>query len=244
MRQLFCIAVALVLTATSAVAEGRKLDIAATEYPPFYGEEMEGQGFMSEIILEAFDRAGYQADVKFMPWKRALETTKKGKHDGLYTVWYRPEREEWFVYSDALPANELVFFKRKGDDISFSGYEDLKPYTIAVVRGYAAPPGFEEAGLTTAEGKDDEENLRKLRKGRVDLALIDRIVAQHTINRVMPDAAEQLVWLEPPVHVEVQYLVLSKAADDHQAILAAFNGALAEMRADGTLVGIMAKHGF
>ncbi len=43
---------------------------------------------MTELIIEAFARVGYDATVKFLPWKRALESTKSGKYDGLFTVWY------------------------------------------------------------------------------------------------------------------------------------------------------------
>jgi hypothetical protein len=67
---------------------------------------------LSEIIREAFKRNGYEADISFLPWKRALAGTKEGKHQALFTIWHRPEREEWFVFSDSLPANELGFFKR------------------------------------------------------------------------------------------------------------------------------------
>ena len=137
-----------------------------------------------------------------------------------------------------------MFFKQKDKGIEFGSYADLKPYTVGVVRGYATPPGFDEAGLKTAEAKDDAENLRKLQKGRIDLVLADRIVAQHIINTEIPGAAEKLDWLEPPAHVDIQYLVISKQAEGHQAILADFNKALGGMKSDGTLDSIMAKHGF
>ncbi len=52
------------------------------------GKDLESHGFMTELIIEAFARVGYDATVKFLPWKRALESTKSGKYDGLFTVWY------------------------------------------------------------------------------------------------------------------------------------------------------------
>ena len=169
MRHLLAVVVALVISCSGASAAERTLNIAATEFPPYYGKDLENNGFFTEIIREAFKRSGYNLEIDFLPWKRALEGAKRGKYDGLYSVWYRLEREEWFVFSDALPANELVFFKHKDMDISFGSYDDLKPYTIGVVRGYALPPGFEEAGLKTALGNDDEQNMRKLYKRHVAL---------------------------------------------------------------------------
>lgn len=244
MTRIFLALTIVLATALAGKAADKNLSIAATEWPPFYGADLDDNGFMSEIIRTALTRRGYTADIEFLPWKRALASAKAGKHDALYTVWYREEREEWFLFSDALPSNELVFFKRRDADISSSKYEDLKDYTIGVVRGYAPPPGFEEAGLKTALSNNDEENLRKLTKGRVDLVLTDRIVAQHIINTKMSDITGELDWIAPPVHEDIQYLVISKAAEGSEAILSEFNAGLAEITEDGTLKSIMAKHGF
>lgn len=235
---------ALTLGTGMALAQ-ETLDIAATEYPPFYGAELEDNGFMTEIVVQAFDRAGFDSSVDFLPWKRAFEGTRDGKYDALFTMWYRQEREEHFLFSDPLPANELVFLVRAGDGGgTFEGFDALTDKTIGVVRGYAAPPGFEEAGLKVSEARDDEENLRKLLRGRVDMVLTDRIVAQHIINTALVDEQEQFGWMEPPVHVDIQYLVIPKANADSGTLMTAFNEALAAMTADGTLEGIMAKHGF
>ena len=244
MRILFAITVASAIFCSSSWAEQRKLNIAATEYPPYYGKDLENNGFMSEIIVTAFKRSGHDIDIKFLPWKRALESTKAGKHDGLFTIWHRKEREEWFVFSKPLPANELGFYRRKDQDIAFTSFDNLKSYTIGIVRGYVSPPGFDEAGLKTSLAKDDEENLRKLHKGRVDLVLADKVVAQHIISTKIPDAVSELEWIDPPAHTDIQYLVISKKAEDYAATLADFNTGLAEIEADGTLQAIMAKHGF
>ena len=154
---------------------------------------------MTEIIVGPSSAKAMIWDIRFLPWKRALERTKDGKYDRLFTVWYRPEREEWFVFSNPLPANEIGFFRHKDHALSYASFEDLKDQTIGVVRGYAAPPGFEEAGLKTAEATDDEENLRKLHKGRVELALVDKVVGTHTLNTVLSDAKSDLVWVDPSV---------------------------------------------
>ncbi len=243
-KHIVALFVAMALGSLAATAGERKLEIAATEFPPYYGKDLDGKGFFSEIVREAFRRSGHEAEIKFLPWKRAFEGAKQGKYDALYSVWHRPEREEWFVFSDPLPANELGFFQHKDSKISFSDYDALKPYTIGVVRGYASPPGFDDAGLKTSLAVDDEQNLRKLHKQRVDLVLVDRIVATHIIQSQIPEALAVLEWLDPPAHVDIQYLVASLQVSDHAEIVARFNAGLAEMTADGTLQTIMAKNGF
>jgi len=244
MRHLITFVVAMAVFCSSTLAADRTLNIAATEFPPYYGKDLENNGFLTEIIREAFERVGYDIEIAFLPWKRAMEGTKQGKYDGLYSVWRRPEREEWSVFSDALPANELGFYKQKSKNITFESFEDLKPYTIGVVRGYALPPGFEEAGLKTVLANNDEINLRKLHLGRLDLVLIDRIMGKYIIDSKLPEAASELEWLDPPVHIDIQHLVISKKITDHNVILEDFNRGLAAMKADGTLKAIMAKNGF
>jgi polar amino acid transport system substrate-binding protein len=225
-------------------AGDQNISIVATEYPPYYGSELQNKGFITEIVIAAFDRSGYDASVRFLPWQRAFDGTKAGNYPVLYTMWYRKEREQWFEFSDALPPNEMVFFKRVGDDISFNKFEDLKPYTIGVVRGYANPPGFDEAGLTTEVVTDDTLNLNKLLRGRIDLVLIDKIVGQHILNINHAQHKHEVEWMKSPVGVETQHLVVSKRAPDSRAILDNFNRGLAAIIADGTVSQIMRKHGF
>ena len=244
MPRILVVLAATLIWATTALAQDKTLELAATEWPPFYGKDLENGGFVTEIIDAAFARAGYAINIKFLPWKRALEETKSGKFDGLFTVWYRDERKEFFVFSRPLPANEVGFYRQAGSEISYTGYDDLKPYTIGVVRGYANPPGFDEAGLKIHEVKDDETNLRLLAKGRVDLVLTDKLVGRHIINTTLAGAGADFEWLEPPLKVETQHLVFSKKAENHEAVAESFDTALQEIRADGTLAAIMAKHGF
>lgn len=234
----------LLFWAFTASAQERSLDIAATEWPPFYGADLEDNGFMTEIVREAFQRSGYTTDVSFLPWSRAFEGTREGRYDALFTMWYREDREADFIFSSPLPANELVFVVRAGEEFAFEGFDAIGDLRVGVVRGYAAPPGFLEAGLQISEARDDEENLRKLLRGRIDMVLSDRIVAQHIINTLMSDDAELFDLVSPPVHSDIQYLVVPRVAENAEGIMSAFNAAIAEMQEDGTLISIMASHGF
>ncbi len=232
------------LASGPGLAADQTLKLAATEYPPFYGKDLKNHGFITEIIATAFERTGYQIDVKFLPWNRALEKTKDGAYDGLFTVWYREEREQWFVYSDPLPANEIGFYKRVADEIYFANYHDLQSYRIGVVRGYVNPPGFDEAELKTIVVVDDETNFRKLAKGRIDLVLTDRLLGQYVINTVLAGSGVAFEWVTPALAIETQHLVFSKQVDGYEQRSLDFNTGLAAIEADGTLAAIMNKHGF
>ena len=49
---------ALSLASSFCLAGERKLDIGTTEWPPYYGKDLQNGGFMTEIVVEAFKRAG------------------------------------------------------------------------------------------------------------------------------------------------------------------------------------------
>ena len=94
-------ALALSLASSLCLAGERKLEIATTEYPPYYGKDLENGGFMTEIVVEVFKRAGYDAEIKFLPWKRALEGRRR-RLDGRLR---RPGPRGWSA-SGALAASQ------------------------------------------------------------------------------------------------------------------------------------------
>lgn len=226
-------------------ANPKLVRLASLEYPPFCGENLEDQGVLTAIIVAAYQSMGYEVTVDFLPWARALQMSQDGEYDGLYSTWYRPEREEWFWFPDPMMPNEMGFYKRTSDVIPYERLEDLSGYNIGIVRGYAYPPEFVEATyLTTDEGVDEETNLRKLHEGRVDLILIDHVIAVHLINTKFPEYAEELEWLPPALETLPQYLAISKRAPDGQAKLEAFNTGLRQITENGTLQEIVTRHGF
>ncbi|KZY31157.1 MULTISPECIES: ABC transporter substrate-binding protein [unclassified Oleiphilus] len=180
------------LTATLAYSSEKQVSLSYVDYPPYYGKTLENGGPISEIISAAFKLKNYKVTKEQLPWSRALEWTKEGKFDGIYTAWYRKDREKDFAYSAELPANKVVLFKRKDAQINYQSYSDLKPYTIGVVRGYANPPGFDEAGLTLAPVTTDKQNLLKLSASRIDLVLVDKALGNYIIKTQIPDMANQL----------------------------------------------------
>jgi len=228
----------------SAQGNATEINLVTVEYPPFYGAELPNEGPITEIVSRAFEKKGHQLNVKYIPWARALSDAKAGKADGVHGAWYSKEREEWFVYSDKLPGNEIVLFKRKGTEpTTFTGYEKLKAYKIGVVRGYVNPPGFDEAGLRTEEASSDKLNLTKLAKERVDLVLADRAIASYILTNELADIKDQLEAVDPPLTIEDLYVLISRKTPDYQQKIEDFNQGLRSLIADGSVDEIMARHG-
>ena len=232
---LFCLAL--------ANAQAGEINLVTVDYSPFYGPSLPNDGPITEIVSESFKKVGYQVSVKYVPWARAMADAKAGKADGLHGGWYSKEREQWFVYSDKMPGNEIVLFKRKGTEPqSFTSYADLQSYRIGIVRGYRNPSEFDAANLRVEEADSDKSNLTKLAKSRVDLILVDRAIASYMLANELTEYADELEAVDPPLEILPLYLLISKKTDDYQTKVNDFNKGLKALTGEGGVDEIMKRH--
>lgn len=229
----------------TALSANKEIHLAYGEYPPYYGKALDNNGPISEIIVEAYKRVGYRVKLHFISsWARRMKETREGNYDGIYSGWFREERKQWFVFSDPLPANELGFYKRKKDNITFNKLDDLKPYSIGVILGYKNAEKFERAQLKTEAVEKESQNIGKLLLNRIDLALIDKGVGRHILNTKYADQSHLIEWMSPPIEVANQHLMISKKTDEFQKKIDDFNIGLNILKERNLVEKIMIKHGF
>ncbi|MBF0240485.1 MAG: transporter substrate-binding domain-containing protein [SAR324 cluster bacterium] len=246
MLKIFSVKVIVLLLFTSVWTPvfAETIKLVAMEYPPYYGDNLPNQGFITEIVVEAFKKAGYTVEISFFPRADALEKAKSD-YDGIVGVWYSKELEKNFVFSEALPANEIGFYKRKSDQIAFTTFDDLKPYIIGTVAGYASLPEFEKATfLNTTKVEKDSHNIAMLLQDRVDLIIIDKALCQYLLKTEFRAEMNQLEWMSPPLKTDSQYLGIAKKTQGFQKKLNAFNLGLKKITKENMIMKIMEKHGF
>jgi signal transduction histidine kinase/ABC-type amino acid transport substrate-binding protein len=226
------------------IAQEKVVSLATIDYPPYYGLELENYGFITEIIETAFDKKGYDVEIDFMSWSDALEKTKVGEYDGIFTLWYREDREQWYAYSNALPPNEVVFCKAFSEKITYKEYDELKDYKIGIVKDYTYPNDFLDAGLNTVEYADDLLLLDGLFSENVDLVVIDRAQAKYITRENYPAKVDSLECLDNIITTNLQYLGFSKNVSDYQQKILDFNSGLNIIISDGTYDKILKKHDY
>ena len=142
--------------------------MVTTAYPPYFSPDLPDGGPITEIVTAAFKVSGLEVSVTYVPWARALKQAVSGAADGLMGAWRTPDREALFHFTDPMPQNEIVLFKRRGDGPdAFTDFAALKGYRLGVVRGYANPPELKKSGVDVVIHKSDHANLAALGRSRV-----------------------------------------------------------------------------
>jgi polar amino acid transport system substrate-binding protein len=233
----------VLINASQALASEDSISLSAAEYPPYYSKDLPNYGPVTELIVRAFNKSGYEVNIHFYPWLRGELLAQNGTHDGMIPPWHSKEREAAFVFSEPLFQNELYFYKQKNTHITFNHLQDLKKYRIGSVKGYANPAKLTNAGIKFEDVLLDRQNLLKLSIGRLDLALIDVKVAEFLIKTDTTIDPTTIERMEPMIESKMQFLTISKKTENYQKKLTDFNEGLKQLRSSGEYDKILSKHG-
>lgn len=121
MRSVLCCAILFSLCIFVSTSSGQEVRLVTDNWIPYYGKNLENQGYFSAIVKKAFKNAGYKSIISFIPWKRAEETTKTGREDVLLGAYHNKEREKYFVFSAPIDSATMNVITLKSSNITFSG---------------------------------------------------------------------------------------------------------------------------
>jgi ABC-type amino acid transport substrate-binding protein len=225
-------------------AQAQTLKTAVQEREPYAGRALKDNGFCTRIVAEAFRRAGYTADLVFPSPDQAMEGLAGPDCDASFPEPYSPERAKESIYSNIVCESRIVFFRRTSLIPAYTKLKDLAPYTIGIVRGRDTTAEFDQASnLKKVESDSDEENLRRLASGELDLIVIDRLVAAHLIATRVPEAAGRIMDMEPPLAIRPFFVTFPRKLPESPRRAREFNRALESMKGDGTVRTIMGVSG-
>lgn len=215
--------------------------LATLEYPPYSTETLPGGGSIVELTERAFITQGHRPRIDFLPWARVRVELRQGDYQGALALWPQEVVEEKLIASRPLFYSQLGLFARRGAPVRFRGLDDLRGRRVGIVRGYGYPPSILGSGIVVEEAVDDISNLRKLKAGRFDLVLLERIVGEYLIAG---DAKlrGRLVWQEPPlarIPLVVGFVPPRPGEQDWAAV---FERGLRELHARGEYTRILKRY--
>jgi polar amino acid transport system substrate-binding protein len=227
-----------------AVAQPGKVTIAATEWAPLTGAEMENDGLLSEITTAALKRVGYDPEIVILPWKRAYEMTKKGRYDALLGTSFLEERTADFIYPDYAWRTEVHFHALRGNrEWKYKDLNSLCPATIGILIGsFHRKTLLETSCLKVQENNSIRQNLQMLMRGRIDLYLTVPDVLEHNVAREFPEAQGKIVTLQPAYVEDKAYLVFPRTLPRSETLAKDYERGIQLIQGDGTYADILRRH--
>lgn len=242
----------LIFFTTQLIAE-KKIIIASSEHEPYIGKNLPNQGYVYELIKEAFKESGYKVELKYFPLIRAKKVLEYGRVDA-----YAPANEKDFSKKDfsfSLPfaGDNIGLLKKKSlviEDLEKSIqnpqklFRDLESYSFGALRGLKGIPVFDDADFLKKEMvSKDIQNIDKLFFNRIDFAVIDKYKASDIIVRHRPHMIGKLEFVNPALIKKDFHLVFSKKTKDYKQKLKDFNKGLKSLKEKGKVDEILSKHG-
>ena len=225
-----------------AVAE--HLRLAGDSWPPFTDQRLPNSGLAVELVSTALQRAGHTTEYVEVPWARVLRGLQQGDYDVIVAAWYSAERTEFGQFSDPYLVNRIRFLQHRRSHIRYDSLADLRPYSIAVVRGYSYSSEFDaDTSLSKVPVLEFAMGARMLAAGRVQVVVEDELVAQHYLNRELSEVRSGLEFLPKPLSENGLHILVRRSHPLHQQIVRDFNRASEVMREDGSYARIYQRHG-
>lgn len=210
------------------------LQLASDIWPPFTNVTDE-KSVALDLVNEALDRIGYEAEVSIIPFNEALTGLQDGSFDGSSAVWRTLEREAFLVFSDPYLENQLILVGTKGSDVSADKLSDLKGFRVGIVGSYAYGEGLDTlSGVEFVPGSNDQENLNRLIAGDIDYMLADDLLIQYLLANQSSEVSEFLAIGETALLRRSLHFAIRKDYPNALGILEAFNREIFEMISDGS----------
>lgn len=222
-----------------SVASEKTVEVTTLEWPPYTGPLLPKSGATSEVITEAFKKVDLDTKIVFLPWKRAIAMAKEDKEAIAYYPGYHCHHVEGFVPSNPIGNGPLGFAENVNAPIKWKNLDDIgeQKLKIGTVLGYANTDEFDEKAGTgwirAVPAPDDLTNLKKLMRGRIDAAVIDKLVMSYLLaTEPSLKGGTKLIEFNPKPLEEKQLFLCFRKTDRGLALRDKFNKGLAQIDVD------------
>ncbi|WP_420546816.1 substrate-binding periplasmic protein [Curvivirga sp.] len=222
-----------------------EVEIAVGEWPPYLSEDLPQGGIMAQAIAEIFQDIGVEAKFRFLPWGRAYEETSRGAHTATGVWMHKAEREQDFIYSEAILTEQFVFFYNTDISFDWKTLKDIEKYRIGGGTKYSYGPAFDKA---IAAGRIKIErvgnvhlNFRKLLTGRISLFPQEINVGYADLRRHLSEEDQARITHHPkPFLNNHSYVLFPRRVEKSEELVRLFNQKLRQYREDGRYDILMA----
>ena len=231
--------VALFMLCGSAHAElpqDYKVVLLTENFPPFnmavddknFARDDGIDGINAEIVREMFKRANisYSLTLRF-PWDRLYKLTLDKPNYALFSTTFTPERQALFKWVGPLAKTGWVLLAAPGNNLTVNSLKEAGQYTIGAYKNDAVSQNLESQGLEPINALRDQENVKKLVRGQIDLWATTDPVGRYLAKQ------EDVTGLNTVLRFRDAELYLALNKDTPDEVVQRLQKALDELRSEG-----------
>ena len=230
------------LALAGAPVPAAEVSLYLMEVPPLTMNEPDRKGIVGDMVLEAMQRAGYQAKLEIMPNNRAMAQVQAADvRDALIIPLARlKEREPHYTWIAPVARVNRGFFSLQRKVASFDEARAAFK-VIGVARGTAGLNILREQGFADSQLYEISDNITGAR-----MLMLHRFDAWYGPTRqfglwMKETDPQHQVLVSAPLGVTFNYLACSRICDPVMA--ARLAEAIDKMNRDGTVKAIEARYG-
>lgn len=190
-----CIAAALWGAAGPAVAQ--TLKVVTEEFPPYnYTENGRLTGFSTEVVRAVLREVRLDGEFQSLPWARAYNTVQNEEGVLIYSIGRTPQRESLFKWVGVIAPTQYFLYSLPERKLKLERLELAKDFQTATVNEdvgeqFLVAQGFVK-GRHLQSSVKYELNYEKLKRGRVDLWIMNELTAMYIARQAGDDPARSL----------------------------------------------------
>jgi len=220
----------------------KTIHFGANESPPYWSSQMPEQGMCGEILQVLSEEAGLNAQITFKPLKRLIEDMHN--NDLGNPAFYIKKQDFAGIIPIALYQASFYYYQpNHSNKITLRRLADLKQYNIGILSGSLIDQqAFERAGIRFETSYSQASIFKKLKLGRIDLAIEIDFIAEQMIKQLYTIQRQDFANISITHKPEAIAIMINEEMPGAKQIALRYRKALKNIIANGRYQKILEKY--
>lgn len=224
----------------------KEISVCFGDFKPFeYKESDQIKGMNVEILETIAGSLGIKIKWSVYPWARCLYMAESGTVDGLMSLYWSAERDEFLYFpSEHINVDECVFFTYPGSSVVFDGtLRSLTGLKVLIAHANSYGREFDEAeNIIKVKAPNAVNVVRMIAKKRYQIGIGSRKAVEAEIKA--RGCEKKLVILKPSYYIKTYFAFSKKKGPSYKALAEDFSDALRSYKKSGEYERTLKRYGY
>ncbi|SMF08932.1 substrate-binding periplasmic protein [Pseudobacteriovorax antillogorgiicola] len=224
------------------------LEVRADPWCPYTcDDESEKKGYMIELLKTIFEPQGLKVSYSNLSWKRALDSTRKGRYNAVVGA-FRSDAPDFVFPESHAGISRNFFYALPKSTWQYTGPKSLQGQTVGIIRGYTYGDDIDEL-LKDPEKKRFaqlfygnnalDDMIESVRDRRIMAFIDDTNVVAYSLAQKFPKLKLRKVG---QLEEEKVFVAFSPAIKESKRYAQMFDEGMKNIRKKGELAKILSRY--